>query len=99
MDGIDQAALRRFDIKAKFGFLSPEQASELLRRHSASEGLGEPSAELRFRLGRLANLTPGDFAVIARRQRFERFEDASAWLAALEAECALKEGGKTRIGF
>jgi hypothetical protein len=32
MAGLDQAALRRFDLKVKFDFLRPEQAWELLRR-------------------------------------------------------------------
>ena len=73
MDWIDQAALRRFDIKAKFDFLNPTQAWELLCRSCAADGRGEPSLELRSRLSRLANLTPGDFAVVARRTRFRRF--------------------------
>ncbi len=33
MDGIDQAALRRFDVKARFDYLSHEQACALLRQH------------------------------------------------------------------
>ena len=34
-DNLDQAALRRFDLKVKFDFLKPVQACELLRRHCA----------------------------------------------------------------
>ena len=33
MQGLDQAALRRFDLKVKFDFLASEQASELLSRY------------------------------------------------------------------
>jgi transitional endoplasmic reticulum ATPase len=99
MDWIDQAALRRFDIKAKFDFLNPTQAWELLCRSCAADGRGEPSLELRSRLSRLTNLTLGDFAVVARRTRFEGLESVSDRLKALEAESALKDGRKHPIGF
>jgi transitional endoplasmic reticulum ATPase len=99
MDWIDQAALRRFDIKAKFDFLNSTQAWELLCRYCAADGRAEPSLELRSRLSRLANLTPGDFAVVARRTRFEGLESVSDRLEALESESALKNGGKHPIGF
>jgi transitional endoplasmic reticulum ATPase len=99
MDWIDQAALRRFDIKAKFDFLNPSQAWELLCRYCAADGRAEPSLELRPRLSRLDNLTLGDFAVVARRTRFEGLESISDRLKALEAECQLKNRGKHPIGF
>ena len=45
-------------------------------------------------------LTPGDFAAVARRHRFEPFADVDGVVAALEAECRLKPGVATRrIGF
>jgi SpoVK/Ycf46/Vps4 family AAA+-type ATPase len=97
--GMDKAALRRFDIKAEFGFLRAEQALELLHRHCVASDLVLPSPTVRDRLARLENLTPGDFAVVSRRQRFGRFSDASQWVAALEAECELKEGHSRPIGF
>jgi SpoVK/Ycf46/Vps4 family AAA+-type ATPase len=97
--GMDRAALRRFDIKAKFGFLRTEQAWELLRRHCEAAGLAPPSLAARHRLSLLGNLTPGDFAVVSRRQRFGRFSDADQWVTALEAECELKEGHSRPIGF
>jgi hypothetical protein len=99
MDGIDQAALRRFDVKAKFDFLTAPQACALLHRHSDVHGFKRASTGLQARLRRLANLTPGDFAVVARRQRFGNLGDAEAWIGALEAECALKGGPRQRIGF
>ena len=39
-ENIDRAALRRFDLKAKFDFLRPEQRLGLLERHLAALGLG-----------------------------------------------------------
>lgn len=97
MHGIDQAALRRFDLKVLFDFLLPEQAWTLLRHHCAE--LPEPPPELRSELGRLRNLTPGDFAAVARRNRFEPLRSVQDWIAALAAECALKERRATAIGF
>ena len=46
MTGLDQAALRRFDLKVKFDFLRPEQAWELLRRHCAAMSLPAPQPSM-----------------------------------------------------
>ncbi len=48
MDGLDQAALRRFNLKVKFDFLRPEQACELLRRYCLQLDLAPPQPR-RFR--------------------------------------------------
>jgi len=48
----------------------------------------------------IANLTPGDFGVVARQHRFRPPITAAAWVSALEAECRLKPGqARARIGF
>ena len=99
MDGLDQAALRRFDLKVKFDFLRPEQTLELLRRHCAGLGLSTPQPDLLARIRRLGRLTPGDFAAVLRQHRFRPIESPSALVLALEAECAAKEGVKAPIGF
>lgn len=97
--GMDKAAVRRFDIKAEFGFLRADQAWELLCRHCAAAGIAIPSSAMRHRLVLPDRLTPGDFAVVERRQRFGRFTDAAQWVTALEAECELKEDFTRLIGF
>lgn len=99
MDGLDQAALRRFDLKVKFNFLKPEQATVLLRRHCTQLSISAPQPEQEAKLQRLSKLTPGDFAAVARQSRFRAITSAGAMVAALEAECALKEGAKAGIGF
>lgn len=100
MEGLDQAALRRFDLKVEFGFLKPEQASELLRRHCLQLSLPTPQAGELTGLWRLRNLTPGDFAAVVRQNRFRRLASSGAFVTALEAECAIKEGATKRaIGF
>ena len=47
----------------------------------------------------MQQLTPGDFAAVIRQNRFRPITSATALIAALEAECAVKEGAKASIGF
>lgn len=99
MDSIDQAALRRFDLKVKFGFLKADQAWELLQRHCAALKLPKPTRKIKSVISRLLNLTPGDFATVARQHTFKPITSAANLVSALEAECAVKEGVKRSIGF
>lgn len=99
MTGLDQAALRRFDLKVKFDFLRPEQAWELVRRYSEQLNLPAPQPDLLTRTMRLQRLTPGDFAAVLRQHRFRPIQSPATLVLALEAECAVKEGGKASIGF
>ena len=99
MDGIDQAALRRFDLKAKFDYLQPGQAARLLRRHCERLGLATPD-DLDERTTRhLRMITPGDFATVMRQQRFRPLAGFDAFFAALRAECAVKADARPAIGF
>ncbi|MDE2462300.1 MAG: hypothetical protein KGO02_01105 [Alphaproteobacteria bacterium] len=44
-------------------------------------------------------ITPGDFAAVARRSRFQKFSDAGAWVAALHGQCEHKPMTSASIGF
>lgn len=99
MDGLDQAALRRFDLKVKFDFLQPQQAWALLCAQCERMQLPAPSDAERAQLARLHSLTPGDFAVIVRQSRFRPVRSAASLIAALEAECAVKQGAGRSMGF
>lgn len=100
MDVLDHAALRRFDLKLKLGYLKPNQASELFRVVCSDLGLDAPESGVCDLLQGLDVLTPGDFAAMARRHRFAPFRSAEAFAAALRSECALKEDGRRgRMGF
>ncbi len=99
MGNLDQAALRRFDLKVKFDFLQTEQAWALFARYCEALGIAVAGAPVRRQLGQLGKLTPGDFAAVARQHRFRPLETAEAMVAALRAECEVKEGGAGQIGF
>lgn len=100
LEDIDSAALRRFDLKVKFDALKPPQAWKLLLNYCQSLGLPEPDAEWQAVLHKLDGLTPGDFAVLARQHKFRPIHDVRTLIAALAAECALKEPYKRLpIGF
>ena len=98
-DNLDQAALRRFDMKIKFNYLLPRQSWALLESHCNSLNLDNPEMSLAARLDRLNNLTPGDFAAVMRRHRFKPVCSAADMVTALEEECSLKENFKRPIGF
>lgn len=99
MDGLDQAALRRFDLKVKFEYLKAGQAWDLFCRHCQALELTSPSRDLRARLGRLQNLTPGDFSAVIRQHRFRELPNPVDFVSALEKECSVKGGTKSRLGF
>ena len=99
MTGLDQAALRRFDLKVKFDFMRPEQACELLIRQCTHLGIELPTTSQLSRVAKMSKLTPGDFAEVARQNRFRRIATASDLIGALEAECGLKEGSMSAMGF
>lgn len=100
MDGLDQAALRRFDLKLKFDYLMAPQALQLLERHCAHLGLPEVKSSDRQALMDLKHLTPGDFAAVIRQSRLRPMQSATQLVAALSQECALKSESKNRpMGF
>jgi transitional endoplasmic reticulum ATPase len=91
--------LRRFDLKVKFDFLKPAQASELLNRYCIQLGFAQPQPDEMARLSRLRSLTPGDFAAVIRQNSFRPIKTAATLVCALEAECAVKETAISTIGF
>lgn len=99
MDGLDPASLRRFDLKVHFDYLRTDQAQELFRRWCRTWGIGKPTAIDLAAFRHLDNLTPGDYATVARRHRFQPLQTPAEGVAALVEECALKDGGRGRIGF
>jgi transitional endoplasmic reticulum ATPase len=99
IDGLDQAALRRFDLKLKFDYLDAAQARALLERHCEALGLAG-AADAFPALNLVRQLTPGDFAAVARQHRFRPLGDAGAFTRALAVESGLKgQEASKPIGF
>ena len=101
MDILDPAALRRFDLKLKFDYLSATQRQDFAKNQAKYLGLGELNeGDLHF-IERLSLLMPGDFAAVARRHQFTPFEEPKSWLNALQEECEIKPqyNQTRRIGF
>lgn len=97
---LDEASLRRFDLKVHFGYLTLSQALALFTAHLNALGLKDPKQTAGQRLRGEGHLTPGDFAAVARRARFKPFANADEVAEALLAECRLKSAGLQRpIGF
>jgi SpoVK/Ycf46/Vps4 family AAA+-type ATPase len=99
MDNLDPAALRRFDLKVKFDYLSTGQATELFHRYCLLLQLPAREPADLARLSRLQCLTPGDFAAVVRQSRFRQLRCATELVAALESECAFKSPAARAIGF
>lgn len=99
---LDPAFLRRFDLKLRFDYLDQAQCEAVMK--ATLRTLGCPARigpRTRERLANLDTLTPGDFAVAARRLRFSGSPPNQAeLLSALvhEVECKKKHGGRP-IGF
>ena len=89
---LDAAAMRRFLVKARFGFLDAAQLALAWRR---SFGSAPPPG-----LAALDRLTPADFDLVRRGAELAgELGDAAALLDALEREQRAKPGAAAPIGF
>ena len=100
MESLDQAALRRFDLKVRFDYLKLEQVWQLFLSYCESFRLPLPNNKLEALVSRLTKLTPGDFAAVARQHKFRPILATDEFVEALKRECAVKENGnRVSIGF
>ncbi|EDQ02031.1 AAA family ATPase [Shewanella benthica] len=63
---LDKAVMRRFDFKLSFEYLTANQVQRLYKSVTARSTLTHAVSSA---LNKLQNLTPGEFAILARRQR------------------------------
>lgn len=99
---LDPAALRRFDLKLKFDYLTLPQRLDFAQQQAEILGLPLLSEEDLSQIESLNLLTPGDFAAVARRHQFSPFQKVQDWLSALQGECEVKPAFSAttrRIGF
>ena len=99
-DHLDEASLRRFDLKIRFDYLTSTQKVQLFTRYCSHLGLERPTHQLLEQTAELHPLTPGDFGNVARQHRFRSFATPTDFLNALEGECAVKASRMGRkLGF
>jgi SpoVK/Ycf46/Vps4 family AAA+-type ATPase len=92
MDSLDPATLRRFVFKVRFLPMTAAQAASAFRLAFKQE----PPASV----GALDSLTPGDFAVVARKAAVLGEQDCARLVDLLRAEVEAKPGaGRRAIGF
>lgn len=101
MSGLDQASLRRFDIKLEFSYLQPKAAWRLFKDECEILGINIDDAKsCENRVKSINNLAPGDFATVRRQSKFRPFKDSEIFIDRLQNEVALKEGAlANKIGF
>ena len=102
MEQLDQASLRRFDLKIKFDYIKPEQLWTLFKQVLEDykvEGFDELAWKKKV-IG-LQGLTPGDFATVARQNRFSGNPlSPESLLDGLMRELTFKEHGAFKnMGF
>ena len=101
MSGLDQASLRRFDMKLEFGYLKPKQAWKLFKDECNILKIKISDKEkLKEKIKSLNQLAPGDFAAVRRQNRFRPMENAKIFLERLEEEISIKENDSSnKMGF
>ena len=105
MERIDQAALRRFDFKVKFDYLTAEQRWNLFKQETERLATPLPKdlailAPIKQQIHHLTQLTPGDFAVLSRQAKFQETPfELSQMLSILEQECIAKGEQFSSMGF
>lgn len=93
---IDSAVMRRFDFKLVCDYLTSDQRQALYRQVLGIKRLTHEEVST---LNSLNQLTPGDFAILARRQSFEPKRDHRATALALLTTENSRKQGQPRIGF
>jgi len=90
---LDQAALRRFQFKVEFRYLTTDAACGLFEAMFGA-------ADVRAQIEKMPPLTPGDFAVVSRRMRALGPDlDRDELLHQLEAETLARSPVRRQAGF
>jgi len=104
-DNLDIAVMRRLDFRLYFGYMKPEQRWRLfldLARHLDVRVRGTSATRARRVLDRADCLTPGDFAMLARRLALDPAARSGQELAELVLQESMRKpdaGRSAGIGF
>lgn len=96
---LDSASRRRFDLTISLSYLRPEKIALLFHQTCQQLSLSESPHDLSIES--IPNATPGDFATLVRRHRFQPFQHRHQVAQALHALCAEKQEhfSSETIGF
>jgi len=98
MNNLDEASIRRFDLKVKLNYLTNHQIISMFEECAKQLSL-KKTLDL-CQLTNLVSVTPGDFALISRQHKFNAITTDGELYQALQKEIALKGEAQTRaIGF
>ena len=99
IDNLDQASLRRFDLKMKFDYLLPNQAKKLFLKE-CSDLKFECEDFVSRKVENLDTLTVGDFAAVRRQNRFKKLKDSLDFYNRLTYEVEIKNvDNSPKLGF
>jgi len=100
IDHLDQASLRRFDLKLEFKFLEPQQLDKIFISYCSELKIEAPTDQELYQIKLFKNITPGDFATINRQSKFRKIRYAKEFIQRLKDEIKLKnlKDGKS-MGF
>ncbi len=100
IDHLDQASLRRFDLKMEFKTLTAMQLEKIFISYTKELNIDEPTASELQQIRAFTKLTPGDFATISRQSKFKKIASASEFMKRLKEEVKLKkEQNGSTMGF
>jgi len=100
IDHLDQASLRRFDLKMEFKTLEPKQLEKIFISYAKELNLDLPSESELHEMRSLKKLTTGDFATISRQSKFKKIDSVSDFMKRLKDEMKLKkEQNGVSMGF
>jgi len=100
IDHLDQASLRRFDLKLEFKTLEPKQLEKIFTSYCLELNIEIPTDQEFHQIKSLKSLTPGDFATISRQNKFRKIVSPSEFIQRLKEEIRLKKlQDGTSMGF
>jgi len=100
IEQIDQASLRRFDLKLEFKTLKPEQLENIFISYTKALKIAAPTEQELQSIRTLKKVSPGDFATIMRQSKFKKIDSSEEFIKRLQNEIKLKkEKDGSAMGF